>query len=73
MRIGGLPLDAAKTYRLTLNNFQAGDGDGYPMVTEHPSFVNTAFVDADVVRAYIATHNPLKIADREPGMAVTRR
>jgi 5'-nucleotidase/UDP-sugar diphosphatase len=73
VRIQGVPLDAAKTYRLALNNFQAAGGDGYPKVAGHPSFVNTGFVDADVLRAYFATHNPLKIADLEPGTAVTRR
>lgn len=72
-RIQGFPLDAAKTYRLALNNFQAAGGDGYPKVTGHPSFVNTGYVDADVLRAFIAAHNPLKIADFEPGTAVTRR
>lgn len=73
VRIQGLPLDAAKTYRMALNNFQATGGDGYPKVTGHPSFVNTGYVDADVLRAYIAAHKPLKIADFEPGTAVTRR
>jgi len=72
-RIRGVPLDAAKTYRLALNNFQAAGGDGYPKVTGHPSFVNTGYVDADVLRAFIAAHSPLKIADFEPGTAVTRR
>ncbi len=73
VRIKGVPLDAAKIYRLALNNFQAAGGDGYPKVTGHPSFVNTGYVDADVLRAFIAAHNPLKIADFEPGTAVTRR
>lgn len=71
--IRGVPLDAGKTYRLALNNFQATGGDGYPKVTGHPSFVNTGYVDADVLRAFIAAHNPLKIADFEPGTAVTPR
>jgi 5'-nucleotidase/UDP-sugar diphosphatase len=73
VRIQGAPLDAGKTYRLAINNFQAAGGDGYPKLTGHPSFVNTGYVDADVLRAFIAAHNPLKAADFEPGSAVVRR
>ena len=73
VRIKGQPLDAAKSYLLAINNFQAAGGDGYPRLTEHPSFVNTGYVDADVLRAYIAAHSPLKAADFDPGAAVLRR
>ncbi|MBB1073588.1 bifunctional UDP-sugar hydrolase/5'-nucleotidase [Rhodoferax sp. 4810] len=72
-RVAGQPLDAAKTYRLTINNFQAGGGDGYPKLSNHRSFVNTGFVDADVLRAFISKNNPLKAADFAPGTAVVRR
>lgn len=73
VRIGAVPLDVAKTYRLTLNNFQAAGGDGYPRLTAHPGFVDTGFVDADVLRTYIVANSPLKAADFEPGNAVVRR
>ena len=72
-RINGKPLDMAKTYRVAVNNFQAAGGDGYPKLTGHPSFVNTGFVDADVLRSYIAARSPLKVADFDPGTSVTRR
>ena len=73
VRIGGAALDAAKTYRLALNNFQAAGGDGYPKLTGHPSFVNTGFVDAEVLRAFITANSPLSAARYEPGGAVLRR
>lgn len=73
VRIQGQSLNIDKTYRLALNNFQAAGGDGYPKITGHPSFVNTGFVDADVLRAYIAANSPLKVSDFTPGTAVTRR
>ena len=73
VKIGGAPLDKARTYRMTTNNFQAAGGDGYPRVADKPSFVNTGFVDADVLRAYLAAHSPLKAAEFEPGAAVVRR
>ena len=73
VRIKGAPLDATRTYRMVINNFQAAGGDGYPKVSDHKSHVNTGYVDADVMRAYITAHSPLKAADYQPGDAVVRR
>jgi 5'-nucleotidase/UDP-sugar diphosphatase len=73
VRINKAPLDAGKTYRMVINNFQATGGDGYPKVSDHKSHVNTGFVDADVLRAFITKHSPLKAADYQPGDAVVRR
>ena len=56
-----------------INNFIAAGGDGYPKLTAHPSYVDTGYVDADVLRAYITAHSPLKAADFDPGNAVVRR
>lgn len=73
VRVAGQALQPGKTYRLAINNFQASGGDGYPKLSAHPSFVNTGFVDADVLRAFISKNSPLKVADFEPGNAVVRR
>jgi 5'-nucleotidase/UDP-sugar diphosphatase len=70
--IKGAPVDAGKTYRMVINNFQAAGGDGYPKLTGHKSFVDTGFVDADLLRAYISAKSPLRAADYEPGDAVVR-
>ena len=66
VRIQGAPFDPAKTYRMAINNFMAVGGDGYPNFTGHTSYVDTGFVDADVVRAYIAAHSPIKTAQFAP-------
>jgi 5'-nucleotidase/UDP-sugar diphosphatase len=71
--IKGAPVDKAKTYRLVVNNFQAAGGDGYPKMTGHPSFANSGFVDADVLRAYIAAKSPLKAADFDASSTVERQ
>ena len=73
VRINNAALEAGKTYRMVINNFQAIGGDGYPKVSEHKSYVNTGFVDADVLKSYISARSPLKAADYDPGSAVTRR
>lgn len=71
--IRGTTIEPTKSYRMAINNFQAAGGDGYPKMTNHPSYVNTGFVDADVLRAYVIAKSPLKAADFEPGEAVVRR
>jgi len=71
--IKGAPIDPAKTYRMVINNFVAAGGDGYPRLTGHKSFVDTGFVDADLLRAYITARSPIKAAEFEPGNAVVRR
>lgn len=72
-RVAGQPIDPQRRYRLAITNFTASGGDGYPKVNQHPGYVDTGFTDADVLRAYIATRSPLKVADYQPGDDVTRR
>ncbi len=73
IRVGGVSIDTNKIYKVTINNFQASGGDGYPKLTGHPSFVNTGFVDADALRTYIAVNSPLKVAKFDPANAGQRR
>ena len=72
-RIGGLPLESQRRYRLSISNFTASGGDGYPKLNNHPGYVDSGFNDADVLRAFISRRSPLKAADFAPGDAVTRR
>jgi 5'-nucleotidase/UDP-sugar diphosphatase len=72
-RIQGANVDPAKTYRMAVNNFQAVGGDGYPKLIAHKNYVDSGFVDADVLRGYITSRSPLKAADFAPGDAVVRR
>ena len=70
--IKGLAVDPSKSYRLALNSFQAGGGDGYPKLSDHPGYVNTGFVDADVMREYLSKNN-IRAANFTPGQTVVRR
>jgi 5'-nucleotidase/UDP-sugar diphosphatase len=72
-RVAGQPIDAQRRYRLSINNFTAIGGDGYPKLNTHPNYVDSGFNDAEVLRGYIARHSPLKVADYAPGDAVQRR
>ncbi|VFS51186.1 bifunctional UDP-sugar hydrolase/5'-nucleotidase periplasmic precursor [Moellerella wisconsensis] len=66
VKIEGKPLEADKTYRMATLNFNAIGGDGYPKIDSHPGYVNTGFVDAEVLKGYIEAHSPLKVADYQP-------
>ncbi|MGG4625475.1 bifunctional UDP-sugar hydrolase/5'-nucleotidase UshA [Serratia odorifera] len=66
VKINGQPLQADKTYRMATLNFNALGGDGYPKIDGLPSYVNTGFIDAEVLKQYIEQHSPLKAAAYEP-------
>nr|WP_318382576.1 bifunctional UDP-sugar hydrolase/5'-nucleotidase UshA [uncultured Enterobacter sp.] len=64
--IKGEPLDEAKTYRMATLSFNATGGDGYPRLDDKPGYVNTGFIDAEVLKQYIQQHSPLDAAAFEP-------
>ncbi|AIA70141.1 protein UshA precursor [includes: UDP-sugar hydrolase and 5'-nucleotidase] [Pectobacterium atrosepticum SCRI1043] len=59
VKIKGEPLQANKVYRMATLNFNAMGGDGYPRLDNLPGYVNTGFVDAEVLKQYIEKHSPL--------------
>ena len=71
VRINGAPIDTNKTYRMVINSFMAVGGDGYPNMTSHASYVNTGFVDADVLRSFLTDNSPLQTQRFAPGNHVT--
>jgi 5'-nucleotidase / UDP-sugar diphosphatase len=72
-KVQGRAIEPQREYRLAINNFTAGGGDGYPKLSDHPGHVNTGFTDADVMRAFISAGSPLKAADFTPANDVVRR
>jgi 5'-nucleotidase / UDP-sugar diphosphatase len=71
--VKGAAVDRTRTYRMVVNRFSAEGGDGYPKLTRHPTYVDTGYVDADVLRAYVSANSPLKATNYEPGDSVVRR
>jgi 5'-nucleotidase/UDP-sugar diphosphatase len=59
VKIQGKPLNQSQTYRFTVPSFNASGGDGYPKLTNHPGFVNTGFVDAEVLKEYLEANSPV--------------
>jgi 5'-nucleotidase / UDP-sugar diphosphatase len=71
--VKGAAVDRTRTYRMVVNRFSAEGGDGYPKLTLHSTYVDTGYVDADVLRAYVSANSPLKAMNYEPGDSVVRR
>ncbi len=64
--IGGEQLRLDKQYRFTVPSFNAAGGDGYPKITDHPGYVNTGFVDAEVLKEFLAANSPLDVNQFAP-------
>lgn len=56
--INGAPLDLKATYRVTINNFVAGGGDGFAPFALGTNRV-TGAIDLDALTAYLTAHDPL--------------
>ena len=66
LKIKGEAVDDAKTYRMATLSFNATGGDGYPRIDEKPGYVNTGFIDAEVLKQFIQQNSPLDAATFEP-------
>ncbi|MEU5975775.1 bifunctional metallophosphatase/5'-nucleotidase [Streptomyces sp. NPDC047315] len=56
IRLNGEPIDPAKTYRVAMNEFLTGGGDGFAVFKEHKNKLVGAS-DLDVLIAYLGAHS----------------
>ncbi|EBW7013265.1 bifunctional UDP-sugar hydrolase/5'-nucleotidase [Salmonella enterica subsp. enterica serovar Newport] len=66
LKIKGEPVDPAKTYRMATLSFNATGDDGYPRIDNKPGYVNTGFIDAEVLKEFIQQNSPLDAAAFTP-------
>ncbi|EKE2485583.1 bifunctional UDP-sugar hydrolase/5'-nucleotidase [Salmonella enterica] len=71
LKIKGEPVDPAKTYRMATLSFNATGGDGYPRIDNKPGYVNTGFIDAEVLKEFIQQNSPLDAAAFTPKSEVS--
>ncbi len=64
--IDGKPLDENKTYRMSLNSYNASGGDGYPAINKLKGFVSTDETDAQALKTFVSQNSPLKAAQFAP-------
>lgn len=60
LEVRGKKVENSKKYKISLNSYIASGGDGYPQLSNHPSYIDTGYVDADMLKEYISNHSPLK-------------
>ena len=58
--------DKSKTYRMSLNSYNASGGDGYPTINTLKGFVSTDETDAQALKTFISQHGPIKAAEFAP-------
>ncbi|WP_405490552.1 bifunctional metallophosphatase/5'-nucleotidase [Streptomyces sp. NBC_00096] len=56
VKLNGVAIDPAKTYRVAMNEFLAGGGDGFTVLKEHKNKLVGAS-DLDCFNAYLAAHS----------------
>ncbi|HIF2640923.1 TPA: bifunctional UDP-sugar hydrolase/5'-nucleotidase UshA [Salmonella enterica] len=71
LKIKGEPVDPAKTYSMATLSFNATGGDGYPRIDNKPGYVNTGFIDAEVLKEFIQQNSPLDAAAFTPNGEVS--
>ncbi len=59
LTISGVPVEATTTYRITVNNFLAGGGDGFTVLTQGTNVVNQPGFDVDALTAYLGGDTPV--------------
>lgn len=69
--IGGKAINLKSTYRFTVPSYNAAGGDGYPDLRTNPSYVNTGYVDAEVLQEYIQYNSTINASDYAPNNEIT--
>ncbi|APC86564.1 TPA: bifunctional UDP-sugar hydrolase/5'-nucleotidase UshA [Vibrio parahaemolyticus] len=64
--IGNKQLRLDGRYRFTVPSYNASGGDGYPKIDTHPSYINTGFTDAEVLKDYLESHSPIDVNEYAP-------
>ena len=63
VKVAGEPLDAARTYRVTMPNYVAGGGDGFSLMTNCKHIKTPMKTDAKVLEDYLSRFNPLPMPE----------
>jgi len=66
VNVNNQPLDLAKNYRIATLDFLAAGGDGYPIANTLPTFVDTGYRDAEVIKQYFINHSPINADEYKP-------
>jgi len=71
--IQGQPLDLKRSYRFSLNSYNAAGGDGYPKLLEHKGYVATPYIDAEVLKEFLQSNSPINANNYQPNGEINRQ
>ncbi|QLB16282.1 bifunctional UDP-sugar hydrolase/5'-nucleotidase [Mannheimia varigena] len=66
VKIGGKAFDENKTYKVSLPDYVAAGGDGYPLLKQHPTYVNTGFIDAEMLKKFFEENKVIEADKYDP-------
>lgn len=66
IKIGGKPFDPNRTYKISIPDYLASGGDGYPLLKKHPSYVNTGFIDAEMLKKFFEENKVIEANKYDP-------
>lgn len=70
-RIGSDFVQPERIYKMVISHFVGVGGDGYPVLSNHPGYVNTGYVDGEALRAFVSAHSPIRASEFAPPPALT--
>ncbi len=66
IKVGGKPFDMNQTYKISIPDYLTAGGDGYPVMKKHPTYVNTGFIDAEMLKKFFEDKKEINAADYDP-------
>ncbi|SUT96692.1 bifunctional UDP-sugar hydrolase/5'-nucleotidase periplasmic [Actinobacillus lignieresii] len=66
IKIAGKVFDPNKTYKVSIPDYLTAGGDGYPVMKKHPSYVNTGFIDAEMLKKYFEENKVIDASKFDP-------
>lgn len=69
-RIGSDFVQPERMYKMVISHFVGVGGDGYPVLSNHPGYVNTGYVDGEALRAFVSAHSPIRASEFAPPPAM---
>lgn len=73
VKVKNKPLKRDETYRLVTLDFLAAGGDGYPILKTLPTYVDTGYLDAEVVKHYFQIHSPINASEYDPEGVIIKK
>ncbi|MFY8329006.1 bifunctional UDP-sugar hydrolase/5'-nucleotidase UshA [Pseudoalteromonas sp. ZZD1] len=64
--INNEPFNMNRTYRMSINSYNASGGDGYPALIKRQGYVSTEDTDAQALKRFFEENSPVKAAEFAP-------